>query len=94
MALFLVLLLIALALNSRKPEKGAAVNVAAGPNIPPEELFIPAEPDFVPEYILEKEPRRSWSPEDVRSYWKNPQDPDFWRKEINSAAEELLKGVP
>jgi len=59
-----------------------------------EELFIPAEPDFVPEFIFEREKRRFWSLEDIRPYWKAPDSNDRWTEEIKSAVDKLMEGIP
>ena len=70
--LFLILIFTILAANSRGPKKSAPADISAGPTIPPGDLFIPGEPDFLPGLLLEREPRRSWTLEDIRPYWKNP----------------------
>jgi len=93
-ALFLVLLIAAVAINSRGAKKSASVDMSAGLIVAPEELFPPAEPDFLPELILEREPRRSWSIEDIRPYWKNPENPGVWRDLIKSTVDELMESVP
>jgi hypothetical protein len=90
--LLLVLLIAAIAFNSSEHEN-VPVNMTAGPYIPTEDLFIPAEPDFLPEYLLEREPRLFWSVEDIRPYWKNPGTPELWREEIKSAVDKLMEGV-
>ena len=79
-----------------KPGRGAnSTSVAAmGFVIPQEELFLPSEPDFVPEFLLEREPRRAWQLEDIRPYWKPPEIGGFWREKIKSAVDELMEGVP
>jgi len=79
-----------------KPGRGANSTSAAarGFVIPQEELFLPPEPDFVPEFLLEREPRRAWQLEDIRPYWKPPETGGFWREEIKSAVDELMEGVP
>ena len=93
-AFFLILLIIALVVNSRGPKKSSSVDMSAVPVIPQEDLFIPAEPDFLPKLLPEREPRLSWSFEDVRPYWRNPEKAEFWRDEIKSAVDKLMEGVP
>ena len=61
--------------------------------IPVEELFMASEPQFLPEFLLEQEPRSSWSIEDIRPFWVVPSNQDIWRGEIRSAAERFLEGV-
>jgi len=91
-ALLLVLVIAAAALSSQGPrERAPELSIHA---IPPEELFIPAEPDFVPDFLLEREPRHFWSIEDIRPYWRTPANPDFWQEVVRSAVDELMENVP
>ena len=91
-ALLLILVISAVAVNSGKTGKTVLPDKIAG--IPQEEIFFPAEPDFLPKYILEREPRRFWASEDIRSFWKSPTDAAFWQKEIKSTVDKLMEGVP
>ena len=92
--LFFILIISVLATHSGKAGKPSARAIAAGPTIPQEELFMPAEPDFLPEFLLERAPRQSWSIEDIRPYWKIPEKTGLWREEIKSAVDKLMEGVP
>jgi len=92
-ALLLLIVITAAALNSRRPREGDPVTRALH-HIPPEELFIPAEPDFVPDFLLERDPRHFWSIEDIRPYWRIPANPEFWQDVIRSAVDELMESVP
>ena len=93
---FFLVIIIALSANSGRPERAAAPEMAVGPSIPIpiEELFLPAEPDFLPQFLLEREPRQFWSIEDIRPFWRNPGSPELWRREIHSAVDRLMEGVP
>jgi hypothetical protein len=64
--------------------------------IPPEELFLPDEPDFLPGVIPEREQREVWSAEDAAPYWYDPLEGagDEWRGRIKTALDELLEYVP
>ena len=90
------LLVIILVVIIVKPGRGANSTSAMARAfvIPQEELFIPSEPDFVPEFLLEREPRKDWQLEDIRKYWKSPEISGFWREEIKSAVDKLMEGVP
>ena len=92
--LALFLLVIILALNSGNRNKNMLQTSASLPSIASEELFIPSEPDFLPGILLEREPRYFWSLDDIRVYWRIPEDPGRWRKEISLALDELMEGVP
>ncbi|MDR1985999.1 MAG: hypothetical protein LBP88_03375 [Treponema sp.] len=65
-------------------------------SIAPEDLFLPDEPDFLPEVLLNREPRNPWTLEDVRPFWTDPlqDDPELWRERIKAAIDEFLEGVP
>jgi hypothetical protein len=63
--------------------------------IPSEDLFLPDEPNFLPDILLEREPQAVWTPEDARPYWSNPAagDEAAWRERISSTIDELLEDV-
>jgi hypothetical protein len=67
-----------------------------GPPVPPEELFLPAEPDFLPGVMLEREQRQSWTREDAEPYWQNPlkNGEEPWRDQVEAVIDELLERVP
>jgi hypothetical protein len=64
--------------------------------IPPEELFLPGEPDFLPGVIPERERREFWTAEDAEPYWYNPLErgEEEWRNRIRAALDEFLEHVP
>ena len=92
--ILLIMVISFIAASSGGPKKNSSAGIAAGPYIPPDELFIPAEPDFLPDFIPGREPRQSWSAEDARPYWRNPANQDIWREEVKSSVDKLLEGVP
>jgi hypothetical protein len=100
MAAVILVLLVILLVVSHRPAKPAAPPDAADSfrplAFPPEDFFLPDEPDFLPEVLLEKEPRESWTAGDARPYWTDPMeaDPDGWRKRIQSGVDQLLERVP
>jgi hypothetical protein len=91
---FLLILLVVLLLKPGRRGQNSASVMAKGLAIPQEELFLPAEPDFIPEFLLEREPRKVWQLEDIRPYWKPPEISGFWREEIKSAVDKIMEGVP
>jgi len=92
--LLIILLFAAIADHSGSTKKIKSESIAEGPFIPSEDLFIPAEPDFAPDYIPAREPRQSWSAEDIHSYWRIPAEDYPWREEIKLAVDMLLESVP
>jgi hypothetical protein len=70
--------------------------VFRGAPIPPEELFLPGEPDFLPGVMLERERRRSWTAEDAEPHWQDPlkSGEEPWRERVEAVIDELLEHVP
>jgi hypothetical protein len=64
--------------------------------IPPEELFLPDEPDFLPGVIPERERRDLWTAEDAEPYWYNPLErgEEVWRNRIRTVLDEFLEHIP
>jgi hypothetical protein len=92
--IFLILVIAAGISSSKKRRTISPEAASEGLTIAAEELFIPAEPDFVPEFVFEREKRRFWSLEDIRPYWRTPDPGDRWRDEIKSAVDKLMEGIP
>jgi hypothetical protein len=82
--------------NLKSNSSRELINAFKPLSIPPEDLFPPDEPDFLPDILLEREPRNPWTAEDVRPFWKDPlhEEPEPWREEIKTVIDELLEGVP
>ena len=76
----------------RKPELSRAARIV----IPPEDLFLPEEPDFVPGIMLEREQRTNWTAEDAAPFWQDPlkNGEEQWRKRIETVIDELMERVP
>jgi len=99
--LIVILLFLILAISSHKP-----VSEEKPPNIetestaqyafPAEDFLLPYEPDFVPDVLLEREPRENWTEEDARPFWTDPMEgnEELWRKRIESGIDSLLEQVP
>jgi len=64
--------------------------------IPPEEIFLPDEPDFVPGVLLERERRESWTAADAAPYWQDPlkDGEEYWRDRIEAVIDEFMEHVP
>ena len=64
--------------------------------IPPDELFLPFEPDFVPGVMLEREPRSEWTAEDASPLWQDPlrNGEQEWRDMIEKTIDEIMESVP
>jgi hypothetical protein len=96
-----VILALAVSLGvSRGPDRVNGPVAAAGmfkpAPIPPDQLFLPEEPDFLPGVILEREQRDAWTAEDAEPYWYNPleQGEGEWRERVEQVIDELLERIP
>ncbi|MDR0670189.1 MAG: hypothetical protein LBF95_08920 [Treponema sp.] len=91
----LVLLVAVVAAGEPAVERPEAV-VSGSLPIPPEELFLPEEPDFLPPVILEREQRDVWTTDDAEPYWYNPleQGEEQWRERVEQVIDDLLERVP
>ena len=97
---FAVLLIFFIIVSARGSSKGGSsedsersrFNIA----IPPEELFLPDEPDFLPGVVLERDRRLNWTEQDASEYWQDPlkYGEEQWREKIEAAVDELLERVP
>ena len=86
------LTIISLIIAIKKPE--TQIKLSGSP-IPAEELFYPAEPDFLPRLLLDHEPRRRWTANDIKPFWKDP-GPGHeaqWREAAISVIDKLMEGV-
>jgi hypothetical protein len=101
-ALVLLLsLVLVLLLAARPPPAGPLpAGELTGPvqdaRIPPEELFLPSEPDFIPGVLPGREQREAWTVEDAAPYWQDPlrHGEEPWREQVELAVDELLERVP
>jgi hypothetical protein len=100
LVLLLCLMAVLLGMNHRESsaaDSSRALAESFSPlRIPPEELFLPDEPDFLPPIVPERPPRESWTAEDALPFWTDPGEKDSprWRDRINSVIDELMERVP
>jgi hypothetical protein len=94
LVLFLILIISLPGIYSGRQKKSVPTDTVVGFSISSDELFIPTEPDFIPEFLLEREARSFWSLEDIRPYWKIPDNEEFWKDEVKSVVDKLMEGVP
>jgi len=78
-----------------KGREGAAPPVQQGV-IPPDDLFLPDEPDFIPGILLEREQRAQWTADDAAPLWQDPlrNGEEPWRDRIERAIDEIMESVP
>ena len=64
--------------------------------IPAGELFIPDEPDFIPQILPGRERRTTWTEENAEEFWHDPlrQGEAQWRDNIETAIDKFMERVP
>jgi hypothetical protein len=64
--------------------------------IPPDDLFLPDEPDFVPGILLEREQRAVWTADDAAPLWQDPlrNGEEPWRDRVERTIDEIMESVP
>lgn len=65
-------------------------------NIAEEDIFLPGEPDFLPEVLLEQPQKKTWKEEDAQKFWTDPAEfgEEHWRKKSSEIIDGVLKRVP
>ena len=81
--------------NREKKEDKPPETVIIAP-IPPEELFLPDEPDYIPGVLLKRDRRASWTEENAMEFWQDPlkNGEEQWREKIESSIDDYLERVP
>ncbi|MDR0289553.1 MAG: hypothetical protein LBI06_01295 [Treponema sp.] len=96
----LLLVMAVMVLTKGKPEDMEAVTAGIMPTgqalIPPEELFLPEEPDFVPGVMPERAQRTAWTAADAAFLWQDPlkSGEEHWRNRIEKTIDEIMESVP
>ena len=64
--------------------------------IPPEDLFLPDEPEFTPEFIPEREQRTVWTTADAEPYWIDPlsEGSEKYINTVDTTINNLMERVP
>jgi hypothetical protein len=96
LAPFILLLVLAFSRPPAAPPAGPAAGVFRSVPIPPEDLFLPEEPDFLPGVLLDREQREAWTAEDAETFWYNPLEDgeEGWRDQVEKVIDDLLERVP
>jgi hypothetical protein len=99
-AVIFVVIIMGLVLSRTPSDKETAstanFNVPRSSLIPPDELFLPEEPDFVPGIMLEREQRIQWTAADAVPFWQDPlkNGEQEWRNLIEKTVDEIMESVP
>jgi hypothetical protein len=100
LTVFLVVIIIGLVMMGSQSDKNKKSVTESGiPReyiIPPDELFLPDEPDFVPGVMAEREQRLDWTAADAAPYWQDPlrNGEQEWRNLIEKTVDEIMESVP
>jgi hypothetical protein len=64
--------------------------------LPPEELFLDDEPDFLPELLPERERRDVWTADDIRPYWTDPEneDAEVYEEMMGAVVDGIMERLP
>jgi len=95
-ALLTLSVLLSLKLPEKKKKPDDQYNLNIRVPVPPDEIFLPEEPDFVPGVILEREKRTMWTEKDAEEYWQDPlkEGEEQWREKIETEIDKYLERVP
>jgi hypothetical protein len=97
---FLILCAVAIMMSLQGKAGGESdqeLSAAFSPrDVPPEEFFLPDEPDFLPETIPERERREFWTEEDARPFWKDPLDEGTfdYTELMSTVIDDLMERAP
>ena len=97
--LVLVMILMLFASKEKQIIGDSVVNRGANPArgvIPPEDIFLPDEPDFVPGVLTDRERRTSWTSADAAPYWQDPlkYGEENWRERVEAVIDNFLENIP
>ena len=69
--------------------------ITGSQGIPPDELFYPPEPDYLPDLLFEREIRQTWMPSDAAEFWSDPAKglETQWRETAKKTIDQLMEGV-
>lgn len=96
---FAAILTLAVIISLIKPRQGSLPSgmekMKLNYAIPAEELFLPDEPEFLPDVILERGRRTSWTEDDAALYWQDPlrEGEQQWRDKIEAVVDKFLERV-
>jgi len=95
----LTLVLVSVSLRGgNKGREGAVVETVAVQQgyIPSDDLFLPDEPDFVPDILLGREQREQWTADDAAPLWQDPlrNGEEPWRDRIERTVDDIMESVP
>ena len=91
-----IMLLLTRNSRARRMQDSETITEIFRMELPPEELFLDDEPDFLPEVLLERERRDKWSADDVRPYWTDPADEEagVYENMMGKAVDGIMERVP
>jgi hypothetical protein len=96
LVIFAIMLLLIWNSRSRRPTDSEAVMGLFRMKLPPEDLFLDDEPDFLPDMLLGRERRDAWNVDDVRPYWTDPADEGagVYKDVMGAVVDGIMERVP
>jgi hypothetical protein len=91
-----VMLILTRSGRARRTRDSEAIAELFRMEIPPEDLFLGDEPDFLPEMLPEREQRDEWTADDVRPYWTNPgaEGAKVYEDMMGAVVDGIMERVP
>ncbi|GMO32438.1 MAG: hypothetical protein Ta2F_08340 [Termitinemataceae bacterium] len=95
-ALLVVTVLVTVLVVKKHNSQKKVIPVFNVERITEDQLFIPDEPDFLPDVILENEQKKNWTKEDAKKFWTDPATypAEVWQDKISGAVDKLLERIP
>lgn len=92
--LIFIIILAASGSGKKRPAQPDYLNMKV--EIPPAEVFLPDEPDFIPGVTLDRDRRETWTAADAEPYWQDPlkKGEEEWREKIETAIDNYMERVP
>ncbi|GMO20555.1 MAG: hypothetical protein LBG79_08895 [Spirochaetaceae bacterium] len=89
-----ITIFVAKALKNKKTK--APPPMFAIEKIAEEDIFLPGEPDFLPEILFEQGQKKYWTKEDALEFWTDPAEfgDEVWLKKASEIIDEVLERVP
>ncbi|MDR2481390.1 MAG: hypothetical protein LBD07_03740 [Spirochaetaceae bacterium] len=61
-----------------------------------EDIFLPNEPDFLPEVLFEQEQKKQWTQDDAEQYWTDPREfgGELLQEKMSGIIDKIMERIP